>query len=364
MSDYIIDITLYVIIPVYNCKKYIVDTVCSVLNQHNNKIKIILVNDGSTDGSAELCNQLAQNNDSITVIHQKNSGVSSARNCGINHVISLCKNGTTENYIAFLDSDDIWVPGFFDSYICQILKEKYQLIGFQSSYCNSDMSRRAISFELSEGKHKGGNNSIWLHGNQSFAAMFYNVSFLDKYNIRFKDIKYSEDKIFSMQCMYLADSIMLQNKLLYLYRINNNSAMLNRAYGIPYFVPIIDAYLESDEEMKKWKNAVRGELHGGTVLAQVYILDMIDEHFKNFGSSNQIRLLFDKKNKYVKLINSYFKENSNIERFTYMKSHPHQYMFKQRIKGIIFCFIKMLMKNKTINGIIEKRKYTITLKNS
>lgn len=90
-----------VIIPVYNVKPYLERCVNSVLNQTYKDVEIILVNDGSTDGSGELCDQLAAQSPSITVTHQENQGLSAARNAGIRQAKG--------EYIAFLDSDDEWL---------------------------------------------------------------------------------------------------------------------------------------------------------------------------------------------------------------------------------------------------------------
>ena len=82
------DRQICVVIPVYNAKKYLYEAVSSVLNQKYKKIEIILIDDGSCDGSSEICDNLAQRSERIFVIHQKNSGVSAARNAGIDYVLN------------------------------------------------------------------------------------------------------------------------------------------------------------------------------------------------------------------------------------------------------------------------------------
>ena len=72
-----------VIIPVYNAEGYLYDCIDSVLRQTYKNIEIILVDDGATDSSGELCDQLAKKDDRIIVIHKKNGGLSDARNAGI-----------------------------------------------------------------------------------------------------------------------------------------------------------------------------------------------------------------------------------------------------------------------------------------
>lgn len=90
-----------VVIPCYNAEKTLAKTVESVRQQSYPQWEMIIVNDGSTDNSAQLAEMLAKSGN-IRVIHTPNGGVSSARNTGVEHA-----NG---EYIAFLDADDIWHP--------------------------------------------------------------------------------------------------------------------------------------------------------------------------------------------------------------------------------------------------------------
>lgn len=230
------------------------------------------------------------------------------------------------------------------------MERQYQLIGFQSVYCNVDLSRKTEPIELQEGIFHGGTSSIWLHGRQHFGAMLYKVSFLKEYGIRFQPIRYSEDKIFSMECMYLADEIYLENRLLYLYRQNRTSAMSTREYGIDYYIPIIDAYLEVDRRMIYWKNDSRGELHEGTILARIYIMDMIDEHYQHFGSQHQIDLLWNEKPKYKQVLNTEIGDKRITQRWIAMQSHPLKYKYKMLILGVVKLLFQIL-KNTKINRI-------------
>ncbi len=89
---------LSVVIPVYNVKEYLERCVESVCGQTYKNLDILLIDDGSTDGSGELCDELAQKDNRIRVIHKENAGVSSARNVGLEYAIG--------ELIAFVDSDD------------------------------------------------------------------------------------------------------------------------------------------------------------------------------------------------------------------------------------------------------------------
>lgn len=91
-----------IIIPVYNVEKYLEASVQSVLNQTYTNLEIILIDDGSTDESGNICNQLAEIDSRIHVLHQKNRGLSEARNTGLLHAKG--------SYLFFIDSDDLVFP--------------------------------------------------------------------------------------------------------------------------------------------------------------------------------------------------------------------------------------------------------------
>lgn len=101
-----------VIVPVYNCEKYITRCLDSILSQTFQNFECIVVDDGSTDGSSTICDKYAEQDARFTVIHQKNGGVSAARNAGID----ACKG----EWLAFVDSDDWCEPN--------MLKDMYNTI--------------------------------------------------------------------------------------------------------------------------------------------------------------------------------------------------------------------------------------------
>lgn len=91
-----------VVIPVYNTEKYLKRCIDSVISQSYNNLEILIVDDGSTDGSSSICDSIAESDSRVKVIHQINGGLSAARNAGI--------NSSTGDYICFLDSDDYYCP--------------------------------------------------------------------------------------------------------------------------------------------------------------------------------------------------------------------------------------------------------------
>lgn len=104
---------LSVIVPVYNVANYLERCVESISSQDYQPIEIILVDDGSTDGSSNLCDRLSDVYPSIKVIHKKNGGLSDARNAGID----VCMG----EYVSFIDSDDWIDPGMYSNMISKII---------------------------------------------------------------------------------------------------------------------------------------------------------------------------------------------------------------------------------------------------
>lgn len=87
-----------IIVPVYQAEKYISKCIESIVNQAYKNLEIILIDDGSTDSSGEICDRYGERDKRIVVVHTPNKGVSAARNCGLDIA--------TGDYITFVDSDD------------------------------------------------------------------------------------------------------------------------------------------------------------------------------------------------------------------------------------------------------------------
>lgn len=116
-------ILISVIVPVYNVERYLERCIESILNQTYKNIEIILVNDGSVDGSGVICDNYAMKNENIEVIHKKNEGAALARNVGI----ATAKG----EYIGFVDGDDYVEPTMFEQLLEVMRKNKVRL-----SICN------------------------------------------------------------------------------------------------------------------------------------------------------------------------------------------------------------------------------------
>ena len=101
------DILISVIVPIYNVEQFLSKCIQSIINQSYSRLEIILVDDGSTDDSPQICDEFKEKDKRIKVIHKKNGGLSDARNVGI--------EVASGEYIGFVDSDD---------YIDELMYEK------------------------------------------------------------------------------------------------------------------------------------------------------------------------------------------------------------------------------------------------
>lgn len=132
------NIIISVIIPVYNAEKTLCRAVDSVLAQANDQIELLLVNDGSSDGSGAICDKYGQTNSRVRVIHQANGGPCAARNTGI--------KAATGEYIMFLDSDDYLAADACDTVAKVIAQHHPDCIDFGWCYVKQS--------EIVENNHK------------------------------------------------------------------------------------------------------------------------------------------------------------------------------------------------------------------
>ena len=119
-----------VIVPVYNVESYVAECIESIQNQTYMNLEIILVDDGSTDASGDICDKYAAYDERIQVIHKENAGVSAARNTGIESA-----NG---DYIGFVDSDDYIAPTMYEDMLKLMVEHDLDIIECTAFRNNGD----------------------------------------------------------------------------------------------------------------------------------------------------------------------------------------------------------------------------------
>lgn len=242
-----------VIVPVYNVKDYLKDCLNSIVLQSYSHMEILLIDDGSTDGSGDICDEYAKKDSRIKVFHQKNLGLSAARNVGLNHM-----NG---EYLTFVDSDDTISKFFLELLLKEILMYQVDMV-----VC--DYLRYVHDDEITD-QYTDSYQLFFLSGTDVLKSLgkSYHYLFIPSWgklyhkdifkHLRFKEGKIHEDAFIFHLLYENVNSICCLNTKLYFYRLSYMS--ITRIKGIYYdHFDIIDA-LESRlrfYQQKQWGECV------------------------------------------------------------------------------------------------------------
>lgn len=209
------NVTISVIVPVYNVERFLPQCIDSILGQSVSELQIILVDDGSTDASGWICDEYVKKDKRIVVLHQQNAGVSAARNAGL--------EVATGTYIAFADSDDV-LP--LDAYHTMLndIKESDFIIG-RMQRMNEDGTLENQSRLFREQIIQKGSylTDLFEEKKYSYLGFLWDKLFcraiIEENNIRFREeIKLNEDRLFLLEYVLQCNSICTTNKIVYYYR--------------------------------------------------------------------------------------------------------------------------------------------------
>jgi len=211
-----------VIVPVYNVERYLSHCIESILGQTYPHLEIILVNDGSTDSSGEICEEYKRKDKRIKVIHKKNGGLSDARNQGLNL--------SCGEYVSFIDSDDTIDETYFetlyslckkyDADISQVYFKRVYEGGSDKDYFNENICEQCFSnIEMLEEYYNIENGpNVTIACNKLYQKTLFN-------DIQYPFGKINEDEATTYRLIFLANKIAVSNKKLYYYLQRSNSIM-------------------------------------------------------------------------------------------------------------------------------------------
>lgn len=203
-----------VIVPVYNVEKYLRRCVDSILNQTYPNIEIILVNDGSTDGSWEICKEFATNHPSITALKKDNGGLSSARNFGLKYAHGV--------YVGFIDSDD-WISSDMYMTLFNIMANNdadaaqiNYMLAANDTVCRSEKNLRVQLFHGREQiLHYYLKSSTTGSGAYSVWRCLFALETAKKY--RFREGKVNEDIDYKYKVLSCCKRFVVSDKICYYY---------------------------------------------------------------------------------------------------------------------------------------------------
>ena len=207
-----------IIIPVYNVEKYLIQCLESVINQTYKDLQIILVNDGSTDRSYEICLKYSQKDNRIVFINQENKGSASAKNNGLK-----IANGY---YIGFLDSDDFIELDTIEYMVNMIERNNADIVqcDFSNIYKNT---QEIIDDDILKERVLSSEKFLDIFLKDWKSSLFWNKLFKKEIlkDIYFKEGRCIDDEFFTYKCVMRAKLISISNKKVYNYRIRKSSIM-------------------------------------------------------------------------------------------------------------------------------------------
>jgi glycosyltransferase involved in cell wall biosynthesis len=251
-----------IVVPIYNVEKYIYKCIDSILAQTFTNFELILVNDGSPDNCRGICEEYAEKEKRIKVIHKENGGVSSARNAGI--------KAATGQYIGFIDSDDFIHEKMYevlyqnavryssDIVVCDFLKVHEDEVPEKS--CNNDFNLQHYSniqalnqlYTAAPGK-----SDMWVYPwNKLYKRWLFN-------HLRYKEGRIYEDEFIAHKILFNSTKITFVNEKLYYYLQRPNS------------------YIGSNFSTKKFDRvfALKERVDFFRIIHQQYLHDQALKHF-------------------------------------------------------------------------------------
>lgn len=253
-----------VIIPVYNVEKYLEECVKSLINQSYKNLEIILVNDGSTDSSGVLCDNLALLDSRISVIHKNNEGLGFARNTGLEYA-----NG---EYVTFIDSDD-----YADKNLIELLYEG--IVNYNADTCIGGFKRvndlnQVIYEEKYDMKNYSGrevkdNLLVRMLGSSptksdairmSVWNVLFSTNIIKRNKLTFLSERdfISEDILFDLEYYKYSKKVTVIDSTAYNYRINNMSLTMKYKEDMLGKCTKLykEIYSKIDKDYKDSKNAL------------------------------------------------------------------------------------------------------------
>lgn len=220
-----------VIMPVYNVEDYLSQSIESVLNQDHRDLELILIDDGSTDGSGSICDAYAAKDSRVRVIHQKNGGAAAAKNAGLRIAA-----GT---YLCFVDSDDFLEPNVYGYMLKTLQEQKADAVqfSFQDVYTDRVEPQLLPPCVLNEREYLLRFTKDWscpLLWNKLYKrCLFDGIFFEEGHKI--------DDEYFTYQGFLEPCKVVLDDKIIYNYRKRASSVMSSPKAGEQRILDCIDS---------------------------------------------------------------------------------------------------------------------------
>lgn len=269
-----------VIVPVYNAGAFLRECVESILKQKDARYELLLIDNGSTDGSRELCEQYAAEYDSVRVTYESERGASAVRNRGLAEAEG--------EYVVFVDADDYVLEEDTFSYLVEEMETSGAdiAVGNYFRLWNGKLlpAKKHDSFS---GKDTG-SPSFWFEGFYSGGTLsyvwckMYRRSFLQEHSIRFGSYTYAEDKMFNMICYLHGARYTFVDRQVYVYRKNDASV----SFG--YREDSCRCWMQLAMDLQDFLDENRLEKYSGLVANTIFFAVFFDAKMRYVHDGNKL----------------------------------------------------------------------------
>lgn len=330
-------IKVSVILPVYNSKLYIEKTIKCILNQKLKEFELIIIDDGSTDGSGKICDEISKRDKRVKVFHKTNGGICNARNYGL----SVAKG----EYIAFLDHDDLVKEGFLEDNYNLAKKYKADIVKFGCVDIGIDNNKviykdfKTFKFQVLD-QNSLKENFLYFRFIEGLTYVWdglFKKDLLKENNIWFNP-KYQmggEDREFCSLCFLRAKSVIFSDKVYYEHYIR---------YGYSTSTKWNEKKLQVCNFLRENLDYCMTELNIFTKeQKELYLLVFVKEYVIA-GITHLIRGKFPYKEVKKYLKNSYevckYKTNISIKK-EFLKTRIVSYFFAKKYFILVYLLIKL-----------------------
>lgn len=305
-----------VIVPVYNAEKYVCRCIISIMHQTYSNLEIVIVDDGSTDNTFEICSKIQEKDSRITVVRIENHGVSFARNLGISKARG--------KWITFVDADDFVSETMIEKALEYQSRYNCDTCCWNGLYSKNGSITRMNSFIPKTQLYSGVEIRQLMYGlyarnkNRYFGDYFravwgklFSADIIHNHNVVFtENIKIGEDALFLLDYFFYAKKVFMVDNQLYYYELLDASVTGRYKYNFEKYQ--LDEFLEIEKKFKKYnldienvaiefwhkaeKDYIENQLKINTNLWKIAksILNLLDckpalKYLKKFGREDGIK---------------------------------------------------------------------------
>ncbi|MDE6052435.1 MAG: glycosyltransferase family 2 protein, partial [Lachnospiraceae bacterium] len=258
-----------IVVPIYNAKEYLHKCVDSIIKQTYENIELILVDDGSQDGSALLCDELAESDKRIIVMHKNNGGLVTARKAGLRqargkYILNVdsddwIEKDMVEQLLAAAEQNDsdIVTSGYYEETLEYTIKQTDTLP--EGNYNTEEEKLYLYRHMVRNGMRRGMNVPIWCKLVKSNIMREIYLEMSD-------EIRVGEDAAFIYSCLALADKITISHNAYYHYMVREGT--MSRSRNRYYYREINDVilFIEKNFEKNKYREFLKEQLDYHTIV--------------------------------------------------------------------------------------------------